>query len=167
MLIFSIIPQAGFKLRTFQELFMIKQQNTCHLDHSATTTRSQFWLSQTKCFTLLSDLIYEVKYFNKILLSLCEKITTLMGLFTFIPNQTRTPKQREYALLVEHCLFNPFLILLVKLVGLNKGRHVTLKYFSILMKVSRKHRLFRVKKRKVLLLEVFLLVASYREVWIQ
>ena len=65
-----------------------------------------------------------------------------MGLFTFIPNQTRTPKQREYALLVEHCLFNPFLILLVKLVGLNKGRHVTLKYFSILMKVSRKHRLF-------------------------
>ena len=110
MLIFSIIPQAGFKLRTFQELFMIKQQNTCHLDHSATTTRSQFWLSQTKCFTLLSDLIYEVKYFNKILLSLCEKITTLMGLFTFIPNQTRTPKQREYALLTEHCLFNPFLI---------------------------------------------------------
>ena len=31
---------------------------------------------------------------------------------------------------------------LVKLIGVNKGRHVTLKYFSILIKVSRKHRLF-------------------------
>ena len=32
--------------------------------------------------------------------------------------------------------------LLVKLIGVNKGRRVTLKYFSILIKVSRKHRLF-------------------------
>ena len=31
---------------------------------------------------------------------------------------------------------------LVKIIGVNKGRHVTLKYFSILIKVSRKHRLF-------------------------
>ena len=31
---------------------------------------------------------------------------------------------------------------LVKLIGVNKGRQVTLKYFSILIKVSRKHRLF-------------------------
>ena len=35
-----------------------------------------------------------------------------------------------------------FLNLLVRLIGVNKGRHVTLKYFSILIKVSRKHRLF-------------------------
>ena len=33
-------------------------------------------------------------------------------------------------------------IILVKLIGVNKGRRVTLKYFSILIKVSRKHRLF-------------------------
>ena len=33
-------------------------------------------------------------------------------------------------------------LVLVKLIGVNKGRHVTLKYFSILIKVSRKHRLF-------------------------
>ena len=31
---------------------------------------------------------------------------------------------------------------LVKLIGVNKGRCVKLKYFSILIKVSRKHRLF-------------------------
>ena len=31
---------------------------------------------------------------------------------------------------------------LVKLIGVNKGRRNTLKYFSILIKVSRKHRLF-------------------------
>ena len=31
---------------------------------------------------------------------------------------------------------------LVKLIGVNKGRQVTLKYFSLLIKVSRKHRLF-------------------------
>ena len=31
---------------------------------------------------------------------------------------------------------------MVKLIGVNKGRHVTLKYFSILIKVSRKQRLF-------------------------
>ena len=30
-------------------------------------------------------------------------------------------------------------LLLVKLIGVNKGRHVTLKYFNILIKVSRKH----------------------------
>ena len=33
-------------------------------------------------------------------------------------------------------------IVLVRLIGVNKGRRVTLKYFSILIKVSRKHRLF-------------------------
>ena len=32
--------------------------------------------------------------------------------------------------------------LLVRLIGVNKGRHVTLKYSSILIKVSRKHRIF-------------------------
>ena len=32
--------------------------------------------------------------------------------------------------------------ILVKLIGVNKGTHVTLKYFSILIKFSRKHRLF-------------------------
>ena len=32
---------------------------------------------------------------------------------------------------------------MVKLIGVNKGRRVTLKYFSILIKVSRKHRLFK------------------------
>ena len=32
--------------------------------------------------------------------------------------------------------------LLGKLIGVNKGRRVTLKYFSLLIKVSRKHRLF-------------------------
>ena len=32
--------------------------------------------------------------------------------------------------------------LLVELIGVNKGRRVTLKYFSILIKVCRKHRLF-------------------------
>ena len=37
-------------------------------------------------------------------------------------------------------LFIP--LVLVKLIGVNKGRHVTLKYFIILIKVSRKHRLF-------------------------
>ena len=31
---------------------------------------------------------------------------------------------------------------LVKLIGVNKGRRVTLKYFSILINVSRKHKLF-------------------------
>ena len=31
---------------------------------------------------------------------------------------------------------------LVKLIGVNKGRRVTLKYLNILIKVSRKHRLF-------------------------
>ena len=34
------------------------------------------------------------------------------------------------------------IMLLVKLIGVNKGRRVTLKYFSILIKVSRKHRTF-------------------------
>ena len=33
-------------------------------------------------------------------------------------------------------------ILLLKLIGVNKGRHVTLKYFSLLINVYRKHRLF-------------------------
>ena len=32
--------------------------------------------------------------------------------------------------------------LLVKLIGVNKGRYVTLKYFSIFVKVIRKHRIF-------------------------
>ena len=35
-----------------------------------------------------------------------------------------------------------FCSLLVKLIGVNKGRHVTLKYFSIFIKVSRKQRVF-------------------------
>ena len=34
------------------------------------------------------------------------------------------------------------MLILVKLIGVNKGIRVTLKYFSILIKVSRKHRLF-------------------------
>ena len=33
-------------------------------------------------------------------------------------------------------------MVLVKLIGVNKGKHVTLKYFSILIKVRRKHKLF-------------------------
>ena len=33
------------------------------------------------------------------------------------------------------------MLLSVKLIGVNKGRRVTLKYFSILIKVNRKHRL--------------------------
>ena len=33
-------------------------------------------------------------------------------------------------------------IILVKLIGVNKDGHVTLKYFSILIKFSRKYRLF-------------------------
>ena len=36
---------------------------------------------------------------------------------------------------------------MVKLIGVNKGRHVTLKYFNILIKVTRKHRSFEVKNR--------------------
>ena len=36
-------------------------------------------------------------------------------------------------------------LVLVKLIGVNKGRRVTLKYFSILIKVSRKHRLIFVQ----------------------
>ena len=34
------------------------------------------------------------------------------------------------------------LIVLVKLIGVNKGRHVTLKCFSLLINVNRKHRLY-------------------------
>ena len=30
---------------------------------------------------------------------------------------------------------------MVKLIGVNKGRRVTLKYFSILIKISRKHKI--------------------------
>ena len=37
---------------------------------------------------------------------------------------------------------NPGLLILVKLIGVNKGRHVTFKYFSILINVSRKHRVY-------------------------
>ena len=33
-------------------------------------------------------------------------------------------------------------LVLVKLIGVNKGRHATLKYFSLLINVNRKHRLF-------------------------
>ena len=31
---------------------------------------------------------------------------------------------------------------MVKLIGVNKGRHVTLKYFNILIKDRRKHKIF-------------------------
>ena len=34
------------------------------------------------------------------------------------------------------------LIILVTLIGVNKGRRVTLKYLSILINVSRKHRVY-------------------------
>ena len=51
---------------------------------------------------------------------------------------------KKIMLLVECCLILYILvrIVLVKLIGVKKGRCVTLKYFCILIKFSRKHRLF-------------------------
>ena len=43
-------------------------------------------------------------------------------------------------------------LVLVKLIGVNKVRRVTLKYFSILIKVSRKHRLFIVPGQSISLI---------------
>ena len=37
-------------------------------------------------------------------------------------------------------------LLFVKLIGVNKGGHVTLKYFSILINVNRKHRVYMHQK---------------------
>ena len=45
------------------------------------------------------------------------------------------------------CAIACFQILLVKLIGVNKGRRVTLKYFSILIIVSRKHRVYIVHEQ--------------------
>ena len=43
-------------------------------------------------------------------------------------------------------------LVLVKLIGVNKGRRVNLKYFSILIKVSRKHRLFLAPGQSIILI---------------
>ena len=40
-------------------------------------------------------------------------------------------------------------LLLVKLIGVNKGRHVTLKYFSILIRIDKEHRYFIVSGRSI------------------
>ena len=40
-------------------------------------------------------------------------------------------------------------LILVKLIGVNKGRSVTLIYFSLLMHVNRKHRLFIVPETSI------------------
>ena len=34
------------------------------------------------------------------------------------------------------------MMVLVELIGINKGRHVTLKYFNILIKIDKEHRNF-------------------------
>ena len=41
---------------------------------------------------------------------------------------------------------------LVKLIGVNKGRYVTLKYFSLLINVNRKHKLFIVPETSISLI---------------
>ena len=43
-------------------------------------------------------------------------------------------------------------IVLVKLIGVNKGRRVTMKYFSLLISVNRKHRLFMVPETSISLI---------------
>ena len=43
-------------------------------------------------------------------------------------------------------------VVLVRLIGVNKGRRVTLKYFIILIKVSRKHRLFLAPGQSIILI---------------